>query len=302
MKRQAFTLVEVLTAVSIIAMLVSLLLPSLGAARALARQAICKNNLHQIDGAFRGRDTGGGLGSASWSRPYCPPSQWPAQPMQFLPDVAMYKCPEAQMTEGGGEDYTIQTNLGGTAKLDIPFQDGYDPDGRGALCRKIEDDASHTLWGFDDGVNRDLYSVGSIDIEIRVDKQTMIGEYVSPRYGCSSDTAGVLSLACNGETVPGWEDFRNVATGQKFQLKGAGLTNYGINARIDAQVVAPGTIVLLDYINRVVDLDTTANIADQLIDSARHRGKLNVLYADSSVRHSGPSELDPQINPGPWSP
>ncbi|MGE4286333.1 MAG: type II secretion system protein [Phycisphaerae bacterium] len=46
MKRKAFTLIELLVVISIIAMLMAVLMPALGKARKMAKDVVCKTNLH----------------------------------------------------------------------------------------------------------------------------------------------------------------------------------------------------------------------------------------------------------------
>ena len=47
-RSRAFSLIEVLVVVSIIGLLVAILMPSLGQARASARRAVCQSNLRMI--------------------------------------------------------------------------------------------------------------------------------------------------------------------------------------------------------------------------------------------------------------
>jgi len=46
--RKAFTLVELLVVVAILAVLIALLLPAMGKAKAATRAAVCRSNLSQV--------------------------------------------------------------------------------------------------------------------------------------------------------------------------------------------------------------------------------------------------------------
>src|SRR5690349_12628279 len=110
--RRAFTVPELLTVVAIIMIIISILLPSMGKARAHARMSICLSNQHQLALAWRsyGLDNQQRLMGAHTARPkhdwvvnYDAPSvptnetvdaikrgaMWP-----YVNNLLLYKCPD----------------------------------------------------------------------------------------------------------------------------------------------------------------------------------------------------------------
>ena len=88
-KNAGFTLIELLVVISIIALLISILLPALGTAKEKARFTVCKSNLHQIGLAL--------AGYAAENQGRIVPGDWPevnsveAYPYAFTPpDVPLF--------------------------------------------------------------------------------------------------------------------------------------------------------------------------------------------------------------------
>lgn len=77
-KTRGFTLVELVVAIGVIAMLVALLLPAVGKARASARATTCLSNLRQLNAAFATylSEQRGRLPNYVWNTPLAPDAAW----------------------------------------------------------------------------------------------------------------------------------------------------------------------------------------------------------------------------------
>ncbi len=100
-RRRGFTLIELLVVISIIALLIALLLPALGAARAVTRQLVCATNLHSLSQAA--------VTYANEHNGQLPRDYWPGQHLwEGNPHVLL---PEAVNEELGGRYPVIPPNL-----------------------------------------------------------------------------------------------------------------------------------------------------------------------------------------------
>ncbi len=117
MRREGFTLTELMAVIGIIAMLLAVVMPSVSPIFALGRATICRNNLHHIGTAFpisaqaRGEKASGFASMRDMAGVFPLAMSWPGVPGDAVTDSAVYQCPD---------DVTRRSQGEGMAKLGVP--------------------------------------------------------------------------------------------------------------------------------------------------------------------------------------
>lgn len=152
MSRRAFTLVEMLLVVALIALLISILLPAISHARGIAQETRCKTQLRQIGDAFQrfaldnnhllpASSVGQWQGTESWQKCWVgregrvPGLFEPAEDGPLVKYLgaggestrSFYRCPSLQATprygggSNGGFDYTMFLSFSGSRIRTVPL-------------------------------------------------------------------------------------------------------------------------------------------------------------------------------------
>ena len=308
MKKQGFSLVELLVVMAIIGTLASMAAMAYPQAVGIARRTACMSNLHNLRALLQNaiqaeRDRG------DWDAgraPYVMMYKWPGTVAFEGRTEGVFVCPNDDRPVKGGSlpHPPLEYRTGDWGNPLLPF----DPAHRQCVMRTGVTDEGEP------------YTEYCIEENLGVEAKW---EYALPGHPEFSTNDGIWRIYHKPEggrrrVVLTWYDcnWDNwLYVGGEFYKKLMGTvtpmtlyydyaeTSYGYNADLEGSFAVGGdTIVLLDYPEAYVDA-TDSDIYEDLNSdqSRRHLGKQNVLYHDGSVRTVGTASLYPSVNMAQWT-
>ena len=333
MKRKAFTLVELLVVITLIALLAILLMPSFNTARTMYRATQCRNNLKRLwDGFILASDvksSGDNVLSAPAPHSagvYPTGYVWPGVPHNILEDVQLFQCPEDEVKQSsvvGSLKSVEYVSPFGHYPMDTigngncyKSRRGYDAKGSYTEYIMQDDEGTggqYAAMDFNGWIDTDggcrIYDAGVIHVWKNIEQESpgsvpdwsgAHGGYPTGINTCGNQNDiwynGAPSLKGNGRMQD--------ARGQDFILPNWGekLTNYGINSYAYRYSTGAACILLVDYQESMVDVDIPQESQSKLLQSARHFENVNYLLSDGSVKTDSPLEISPLLHPKAWRP
>lgn len=296
MKRRAFTLIELLAVIAIIALLAAIFAPGLSNAKAIARATICRNNLHGIGTQFIAAKRFKLASPVTLIYPSA--YSWPQIPLEVCDEPRIFLCPEdgkegASDVASDMEYRHLDLDLSADLTTErSPFHIRRRPAGADYYEFVVQDDGGTSIrtdaqWNdLSDGYFR-IYDRAVIEIFAELDGRSV---------GSCQERNAIYAF---GRPAFGDEGLLFPHRGESFDLPGAGISSFGINISSGDILAGSNRIVLLDYPRLRADPDS-GDFQQEIDAGVRHLGKLNLLFADTSVRTMGPTET--RVRTDLWRP
>jgi len=308
-----FTLLELLVVIAIMALLVTLMAPSLSGMRETARTVQCAANLHEIGKAY-------GLRKVQEARARMKPMLvygWATTLRPYTDNTSkVFYCPQGPAEEDADptaidltEYYQDTGHEGSGGFIHLPDID----------TLQVEDYAHRADWslwwwlkerdnnGFVLGLEDQAQNGGYQDIVYRFE---YLGESLKVTYVLNQSCWRHYLRAPGGEVILG--PMGGGAGGEQIPYGtsaiipgGAARTNYGMNSLAPITYGGKDVVLVLDY-DKSVAKCADPNIDEDFFEhvAPRHRDKCNVLFTGGGVRLMDPADVEPSTSYGPakWQP
>lgn len=332
MKHKAFTIVELMVVVAILALLLAMLLPSMSLVLSITRSTLCQNNLQKLGEAFTiASSTRAGAGLNKVVNPYPDAMLWPGTPKDAVADAAIFRCPEEDDKEDSGSVLDMfrllefrnrygrftMDNVGSKAYLYITrggVDTHYGPYTEFMLQNDNNNGQYEMMdfngWWETDGYVR-IYHSGfcwvpaSMPMEERSKYSGAYGPGYPDRINSDPDIdqiwfRGEPAFGTNGQV----SQYRGQQPRPGYKLANwtPWVTNYGISSSCAYYPYGARALVLMDYPELIADIEGPLEVETNLAKGARHLGKLNCLWGDGAVTKQTPLDLSPRLNLEVWEP
>ena len=319
-RHHGFTLVEMIIVVTIVVLLVSLMLPSLGRARSHGKMAQCASNLHQFglaSGAFQ---------SQKVLTVGAPTALDMMSLKAYLSNPGVYLCPEDIPLAGDLTariaTYSSSNHTGGPLAPAGTNSFMFDMDiSPNIYCWKSTISSTHYLLNFEDqqagqaGGDLSFYNF-YLDVTLDSSGNTVLKSLATAPTGDTKPPTckqtGGPGTGIGGSYSFDLVDSKDNVLRTPFPrgdpnpyVLASNVTSYGMNTLYPAQMARPG-IIILDFLTPAAQLagpgyDSSAWPAglSPPVDSPRppfnrHMKRFNALFADFSVRTLiNPNDVDP---------